>query len=192
MPQRAYLNGPIGAGSQHGVVLIVSLIILLVMTVIGTSSMNSVTLEERMVSNAYDDNLSFQAAEAGLNDCEARLVTRAFSPKDKGSFWQAGYAAGNYGGSIDWYDDATLWDTSVDEVQAYAEGASGFTALSTGAGKLAADPLCFYEHLDDVKWGGKGWEGVEQKLEVWNTNVRGVGASSNAVSVLQSTVYVRY
>jgi type IV pilus assembly protein PilX len=47
-------------------VLVVSLIVLLVMTLIGITSMQTTVLEERMAGNLRDRNLSFQAAEAGL------------------------------------------------------------------------------------------------------------------------------
>ena len=52
--------------SQRGAVLVVGLLLLMVMTVLGISSMKTVTLEERMSANAYDRSLAFQAAEAAL------------------------------------------------------------------------------------------------------------------------------
>jgi type IV pilus assembly protein PilX len=51
---------------QRGTVLVISLIVLLVMTLIGITSMQTTVLEERMAGNLRDRNLSFQAAEAGL------------------------------------------------------------------------------------------------------------------------------
>jgi type IV pilus assembly protein PilX len=51
---------------QSGAVLITGLIILLVMTIIGVSSMQTVILEEKMAGNLRDRNVAFQAAEAGL------------------------------------------------------------------------------------------------------------------------------
>lgn len=57
---------PIARRQQGGVVLVVSLIILLVMTLIGVSSMQNTTLEERMAGNMRDQNLAFQSAEAAL------------------------------------------------------------------------------------------------------------------------------
>lgn len=55
---------------QRGVVLIISLIILLLMTIIGISSIKMTTLEERMAGNLRDQNLSFQSAEAALVEGE--------------------------------------------------------------------------------------------------------------------------
>ncbi len=51
---------------QHGAVLVVGLLLLMVMTVLGISSLKTVTLEERMSANTHDRSLAFQAAEAAL------------------------------------------------------------------------------------------------------------------------------
>ena len=54
------------AHHQRGVVLFVALIMLMVMTLIGVTSMQNSAMEEKMVSNVRDIDLSFQAAEAAL------------------------------------------------------------------------------------------------------------------------------
>jgi type IV pilus assembly protein PilX len=56
---------------QRGIALIVSLVVLLVMSMLGISSMQGTLLEERMAGNLYDRNLAFQAAEAALRAGEA-------------------------------------------------------------------------------------------------------------------------
>lgn len=55
---------------QKGAVLIVSMIILLVMTMIGVTAMQTTTMEERMAGNMRDQNFAFQAAEVALRDAE--------------------------------------------------------------------------------------------------------------------------
>ena len=63
-------NQPIPAtkfkSTQSGVVLIVSLIMLLLLTLIATTSMQTTSLEEKMVGNMRDQNTAFQTAEAVL------------------------------------------------------------------------------------------------------------------------------
>lgn len=59
--------------SQQGVALVVGLIFLLLMTVIGVSSIQTTTLDERMAGNANDRNIAFQAAESGLRRAEALI-----------------------------------------------------------------------------------------------------------------------
>jgi type IV pilus assembly protein PilX len=58
---------------QSGAVLIVSLIMLLLLTLIGASSIQTTSLEEKMAGNLRDRNLAFQAAESALNVAEASL-----------------------------------------------------------------------------------------------------------------------
>lgn len=55
---------------QRGAILFISLIMLLMLTIIGVTSMSSVTMEERMAGNLRDGDLSFQAAEAALRTGE--------------------------------------------------------------------------------------------------------------------------
>ena len=52
--------------NQHGSILIISLMILVVLTMIGVSSMSSTSLQERMAGNFRDRQIAFQAAEMTL------------------------------------------------------------------------------------------------------------------------------
>lgn len=58
---------------QSGVVLAISLIMLLLLTLIGFSALQSTGLEEKMAGNMRDRNLAFQAAEAALRDAEGDI-----------------------------------------------------------------------------------------------------------------------
>ena len=51
---------------QTGAVLMTALILLVIMTMLGITSMSTSTLEEKMAANSQDINRSFQAAETGL------------------------------------------------------------------------------------------------------------------------------
>jgi type IV pilus assembly protein PilX len=61
--------------TQNGAALITSLIMLLVMTLLATTTMNNATLEERMTSNAAFRERAFQAAESAA--AEAFASSRA-------------------------------------------------------------------------------------------------------------------
>ena len=52
---------------ERGATLVVSLILLLVLTVLGVSGMNTATLELTMASNAQYHEGAFQAAETGID-----------------------------------------------------------------------------------------------------------------------------
>ena len=51
---------------QQGIVLITALVFLVILTLLGITSMSTNTLEERMAANAQDINRAFQAAETGM------------------------------------------------------------------------------------------------------------------------------
>lgn len=55
------------SGNQKGAALIVGLVLLLVLTVLGISGMNTALLEMTMTGNAQAAQLSFQAAETGID-----------------------------------------------------------------------------------------------------------------------------
>ncbi len=52
---------------QNGVVLVVSLIMLLILTLLGISALNTTSMEEKMATNSQSINRAFQAAEAGID-----------------------------------------------------------------------------------------------------------------------------
>jgi|TARA_B110000881_G_C18580745_1_gene521537 type IV pilus assembly protein PilX len=58
---------------QAGIVLFMSLVMLLLLTMLGVSSIQTTSLQLRMARNANDGNLAFQAAEVALKDGEDLL-----------------------------------------------------------------------------------------------------------------------
>ena len=65
--------------TQRGMVLLVSLVFLLLLTLIGLSSMQSANLQEKMAGSVSLRNQSFQAAEAALRVSEEKF--RAYVEK---------------------------------------------------------------------------------------------------------------
>lgn len=55
---------------QTGSALIISLLMLLVMTMLGITSMSTSTLQEKMAANDRNQKVAFQNAEIALNDSE--------------------------------------------------------------------------------------------------------------------------
>ncbi|WP_447772851.1 pilus assembly PilX family protein [Pseudomonas kilonensis] len=64
---------------QRGMALLVSLVFLLLLTLIGLSSMQSATLQEKMTSSVMQRNQSFQIAEAALRVGESAVQVEAYS-----------------------------------------------------------------------------------------------------------------
>ncbi|MHC8317728.1 pilus assembly PilX family protein [Pseudomonas sp. LB3P31] len=65
--------------SQRGMALLVSLVFLLLLTLIGLSSMQSATLQEKMATSVSLRNQSFQNAEAALRMGESAVQLDTFT-----------------------------------------------------------------------------------------------------------------
>ncbi|VVQ22027.1 PilX N-terminal domain-containing pilus assembly protein [Pseudomonas fluorescens] len=65
--------------AQHGMVLLVSLVFLLLLTLIGLSSMQSANLQEKMAGSVSLRNQSFQTAEAALRIGESAVQLDSYS-----------------------------------------------------------------------------------------------------------------
>lgn len=59
---------------QQGMALIIGLVMTLAMTLIGVTAMRTNSMQEKMVGNAHDRNLAFQAAESALRQAESSLI----------------------------------------------------------------------------------------------------------------------
>ncbi|MEH8018702.1 PilX N-terminal domain-containing pilus assembly protein [Rheinheimera muenzenbergensis] len=95
--------------AEHGVALIVSLLLLLAITMLTISSMQRSVMQERMTSNLYERQLAVQQIESALRAAE--LVLEGLRPNPADS---VGVQAGLYGlpvpGNIDrWVDNNTAW-----------------------------------------------------------------------------------
>ena len=70
---------------KEGAVLIISLIMLLLLTIIGVTAIQTSSLEEKMAGNMRDQNLAFQAAESALRVGETETASIAASDFYTGS-----------------------------------------------------------------------------------------------------------
>ena len=70
---------------KEGAVLIISLIMLLLLTIICVTAIQTTSLEEKMAGNMRDQNLAFQAAESALRVGETETATIAASDFYTGS-----------------------------------------------------------------------------------------------------------
>ncbi|MBD8570281.1 MULTISPECIES: pilus assembly PilX family protein [Pseudomonas syringae group] len=65
---------------QGGMVLLVSLVFLLLLTLLGISSMQNATLQEKMAGSVVVRNQSFQLAESALRLGESAIKSKTVSP----------------------------------------------------------------------------------------------------------------
>ena len=92
---------------QHGGVLIVAMVMLLIMSIIGLAGIEVTGLEEKMVFNMRDRQSAFEAAEAALKDGETYLSTTDTLPAFDGT---NGLYTPKSDGTNHWDDWGLSWE----------------------------------------------------------------------------------
>jgi len=164
---------------QSGAALVVSLLILLVMTLIGVSSMQTSTMEEKMASNTREHQQAFEAAEAALRAAETHIeddvtVTAGFDTTG---------TDGHYDNSVQ-----ELWRTlSWNDTDSLAESSYTSTYGSAPA------PRYIIEHygsattsIDRFNLGGYGTGAGGGDIELFRITARGTGANNQSPVLLQT------
>ena len=160
---------------QQGVALFVSLMLLIVMTLIGVTGMQTTVLEERMAGHYKDRNLAFQAAEATLRDAEQFLRDQTLMPTFDGTngFYQPVTTGVDHWDQIDWYDT------------------SQSAQYSTTMQYVAGQPRYIVEELPAIVEEGDSLEvGTATTSRYYRITGRASGGTNTAVVSLQS-VYKR-
>jgi type IV pilus assembly protein PilX len=112
---------------QRGVTLIITLVMLVLITLVGVSSIRTSTMDEKMAGNSRDRDKAFQAAEAAVQTCLARLANETYTGTPLTP------AAANA---------TPLWEVAAN----WTNGNSVEVDLGAAA-QLAAQPRCMYEAL---------------------------------------------
>ncbi|NOU14619.1 MAG: hypothetical protein HOO92_11780 [Methylococcaceae bacterium] len=160
---------------QSGVVLIVSLIMLLLLTLIATTAMQSTSLEEKMAGNMRDKNLAFQAAESALNAAEGMLLP--VLPAVLPTFTAAGTGGFYASGSTIPTPTAILTDAfwAANPVAQYD---------ASGLGNNIGKPSYIIEDLNAADCPGSAVGSLG--CHYYRITVRATGVSENTVVILQS------
>lgn len=165
---------------QHGAVMVVSLMMLVVMTLIGVTAMRSTILEEKMSGNTRDSMLALQAAETTLLDAEDYLANTinalavAFDGTQVGLYQE--------GTNPDLTNDAT-WVNSIAYRGAYPGVSSQPRFIIEYAGQVGVAE-------DDITISDYGELSTLGTPFAFRVTARGTGGTDNAVVILQSN-YVR-
>ncbi len=165
------------ARHQVGATLIIALILLLVLTLLGTATARMTLLEERMTGNTQDWNVAFQVAEAGLRDGET-LLRQAVLPDFDGT--DGLYTPADA-------DDEPLWLT-VDwsdgtQVREYAK-------LNDAPGAVNNARSAFLiEELPRIPTPGESLsaDAPVDEASFYRVTSRGFGVAGNVVVTLQTT-----
>ncbi len=155
--------------SQAGAALAISLIMLLLLTIIGITAMQSTTMQEQMAGNARERNSAFQFTEAALREGENDLTSASIGPFSSTTTSTGLYLSKTSG--TDWWDLSTTW------------ASSGSVAGALG------DSNYIIEQLPPVSASGGSLEaGLPGLTLYYRVTARGtIGATGTAVVMLQST-----
>jgi len=169
---------------QTGVVLVISLIMLLLLTIIGITSMQVTGLEEKMAGNYRDHNIAFQAAETALRAGEANI----FNIVALGAFDGTNGLLGDTDDLHD-YSAATTWSSNANSIE-YIPNISGMTTkpryyikfLSTGVDSSAAS-------INISSYGNSNAGGA---LSYFLVTARGTGGRDSTPVILRSHYAKRF
>ncbi len=132
---------------QTGAALIVSLMLLIVLTLLGLSGMQSTIMQERMSNNVRDKGMAFQAAESAIRSGEDWVKsadTNTLRPNDVGTCTPPCNIV-----QLDDYANMTTENFSWWQTNARAFTFPSSTSNSTPA----ADPRFIVEYHSDIKQG---------------------------------------
>ncbi len=174
---------------QNGAVLVFCLVFLTVLTLMGTSGMESTTLEERMSANMVDHEAAFAAAESALQAGEAWLIQQTLLPttSDDGTttVWSEDSPDPDPNDSLFWWDhgnvNSSWWSSNGDAI--------------SGVAKVADQPRYLIEQYKLVDNGesiaiGSGETTVPRYFH--RITASGVGLNPNTRVSVQATFVQSY
>lgn len=164
---------------QGGMALFICLILLLGMTLVGVSAVQTTTMEERMARNARDSMLSFQAAEAALREAETFVsgvaTTVIFTDQGTDGLW----TVADFGEDSRWLRDG-VW------------AGDGSVPVNTAVAGVEAQPRYMVEHLTTVALADAASVQIESgyqeqpRVEIFRITAVGFGGTTTARTFLQS------
>lgn len=174
---------------QKGAILVFCLVFLGILTVMGTSGMETTVLEERMSNNMRDYSMAFQAAESALKNAEAWLVAQNTLPIVSGDgstrVWSENAMDPSATDGKYWWDHANMtsawWAANGDSI--------------AGVADVAAQPAYLIEEYRTVDNGNSlaiGSGSVPRSRIFHRITARGVGLSGTTAVQVQSTFVQSY
>ncbi len=169
------------ASATRGMALFISLVLLLVLTILGVSAVQTTSLETRMARNEHDLLLAFQSAESALRDAEALLdtitSTAVFTSSGNNGLW----AMPPVGAPNRW-DDVNIWATGSREA-----------GTSVGDG-VRTRPRFFIEHIATIEREENAYQiddpyslVATDRVEMFRITAVGTGGTDRARVMLQTT-----
>ena len=176
------------AARQHGVALIIGMVILVLLALLGASAYSVATQDERIAGNARDRARAMAAAETMLRDCEYHVQsgaafngTNTTAPTDPGMYLAPGSPGTT---NTTWLGDQTSWAGLAPRLLPNYQ--------TINPDWLGGPPQCIAELLPagaipGVKPGGLPLGGVGSP-QLAHVTARGYGLNANTVVTLVSYV----
>lgn len=169
--------------TQKGVVLLVTLVIMLIVTLLVISSVQTTKIQMLMSRNVRDGRVAFQAAEASLRVAESFLSTE---------FSLAAYQANGSGKYVEriagetdrWLEDTT-WQGGNSLVVTYSDSAEPPRYIVEYVGAVVSEED--WLNMDNVG-GGIGAD----RTQMFKVTALGTGKTPAAKSMIQSTYGRRF
>lgn len=171
---------------QSGATLFVSLILLLILTILGISGMQTTILEEKMAGNFRNSNQAFQSAEAALRSSENWLSAQVSEPiatsTGTNNVWTLNSVDPNTNNSKEWWEEqsSSWWNTN---------GIS-YTAALSGINTPPRTIIEYKLFQPDTLLTGTG--SAPSGLTYYQVTARGTGGNDEAKALLQSVTMRRY
>lgn len=171
---------------ETGAALIVSLVMLLLMTMIGIFAMRTSIMEEKMAANQIDRDIAFEAAEIALREAEIEILSWTDYPlatndgSDKG-VWTRDVMDPTSNNATPWWGETseTWWQNNANSIVA-----------TKPAGSIG-DPRYVIEEVYKDRGDLESDPSTGTK-KFYRVTARGLGASTQARVLLQSTVVLRF
>lgn len=157
---------------HQGSVLILALILLIMLTLMAVTEMSIHTVETRVATNSADQQIAFQTAEGAINEATTNLLS--------GQYSSTSFLNNTNGLYLFNPDNAPLWTT--------IDWTSSSATIKSFKGSSNTPAAYIIEQLPSIIQGGQN---INSPAQVFRITARGVGASGNAVVILQTTVQIQ-
>lgn len=177
------MNGVMNLLHQRGTALIMALVVLLLLTILGLSAMNTTVLEEKMASNAKDKLLAFEAAESALLHAEGWLALNASTavfPDAANGLYTPNVCPGSSTAGATPVWDCVVWTGTANLV--IYPNLPGSTSAQPMLGNVSAQPKYIIELLNTTA--------TTPQRRRFRVTAYGNGSSSNSVAMVQSIVEI--
>jgi len=172
---------------QTGAVLVMSLMMLFVLTLLGVSSINTTSLQEKMAGNSRNRQVAFQSAESAIRDAERFITNSINNPSVQ--FTNAGT------GGLYTLSNGPSTTDAVTKTWWTANNKKSFDAYATGNPDVPAAPQYTIEFVGETKqaeatdgniFGSEEARGGQGSIFAFRITARGTGLTTNSVVVIQS------